>query len=100
VNRYILLNGMESSYTWWIHHGERLDVDEVEYLDDVHDNDDGFIHEEEGVTEDYSADRLEAVLGDLQNAAEQARQDGGNDGGQDQDGDAESHHKVIFLKLS
>jgi hypothetical protein len=31
----------------------------------VHDNDDGFIHDEEGVTEDYSADRLEAVLGDL-----------------------------------
>jgi hypothetical protein len=34
----------------------------------VHDNDDGFIHEE-GVIEDYSADRLEAVLRDLQNVA-------------------------------
>jgi hypothetical protein len=47
----------------------RLDVDVIEYPDDVHDNDDGFIHEE-GVTEDYSGDRMEAVLGDLQNAAE------------------------------
>jgi hypothetical protein len=41
----------------------------MEYPDDVHDNDDGFIHEE-GVTEDYSADRLEAVLGDLKTAPE------------------------------
>jgi hypothetical protein len=92
VNMHILLNGMVSSYTRWIHHGERLDVDVIEYPDDVHDNDDGFIHEEEGVIEDYSADRLEAV--------EHARQDGGNEGGQDQDGDAESHHKESFLKLS
>jgi ssDNA-binding Zn-finger/Zn-ribbon topoisomerase 1 len=58
------LNGMDSSYTRWIHHGERLDVDVIEYPDDVHDNDDGFIHEE-GVIEAYSADRLKAVLGDL-----------------------------------
>jgi hypothetical protein len=65
VNRHILLNGMDSSYTQWINHGERLDVDVIEYPNDVHDNDDGFIHEEEGVTEDCSADRLEAVLGDL-----------------------------------
>jgi hypothetical protein len=35
------------------------------------------------VIKDYSADRLEAVLEDLQNAAEQARQDDGNEGGQD-----------------
>jgi hypothetical protein len=70
VNRHILLNGMDSSYTQWIHHGERLDVDVIEYPDDVHDNDDGFIREEEGVTEGYSANRLEAVLGDLENAAE------------------------------
>jgi hypothetical protein len=80
VNRNILLNGMFSSYTQWIHHGERLDVDVIEYLDDVHDNDDGFIHEE-GVIEDYRGDRLEAVLGDQQNATEQARRDGGNEDG-------------------
>jgi hypothetical protein len=87
VNRHILRNGMDSSYTRWIHHRERLDVDVIEYPDDVHDNDDGFIHEE-GVTKDYSADWLEAVLGDLQNAAEQTRPDGGSEGRQDQDGDA------------
>jgi hypothetical protein len=66
VNKHILLNGIDSSYTWWIHHGERLDVDVIEYPNDVHDNDDVFIHEEEGVTEDYSADRLESMLGDQQ----------------------------------
>jgi hypothetical protein len=99
VNRHILLNDMDNSYTWWINHGERLDVDVIEYPDDVHDNDDGFIHEE-GVTKDYNVDRLEAVLGDLQNVAEHARHDDGNEGGQDQDGDAESHHKESFLKLS
>jgi hypothetical protein len=52
---------MDNSYTRWIHHGERLDVYIIEYPDDVHDNDDGFIHEE-AVTEYYSADRLEVVL--------------------------------------
>jgi hypothetical protein len=98
VKTHILLNGMNSSYTRWIHHGERLDVDVIEYPDDVPDNDDGFIHEEEGVTADYSADRLEAVLGGLQNAAEQARPDGGNEGGQYLDGDAESHHKESFFE--
>jgi hypothetical protein len=61
---------MNNSYTRWIHHGERLDVDVIEYPDDVHDNDDGLIQEEEGVIEDYCVDRLEAVLGDLQTAIE------------------------------
>jgi hypothetical protein len=73
VNRHILLNGMDSSYTRWIHHGERLYVDAIEHHDDVHDNDDSFIHEEQGVTEDCSADWLEEVLGDQWTAAEQAR---------------------------
>jgi hypothetical protein len=73
VHTHILLNDMDSIYTRWVHHGERLDVDVIEYPDDVHDNDDCFIHEEEGVTEDYSADRLGAVLGDLLNAAEHSR---------------------------
>jgi hypothetical protein len=26
VERHILMNGMESTYTRWIHHGENLDV--------------------------------------------------------------------------
>jgi hypothetical protein len=62
VKRHILWNGMDSSCTRWIHHRGRLDVDVIEYPDDVHDNDDGFIHEEEGVIEDYSDDRLKAML--------------------------------------
>jgi hypothetical protein len=99
VNMHILLNGMDNSYTRWIHHGERLDVDVIEYPDDVRGNDDGFIHEEEGVIEDYSANRLEVVLGNLWTAEEQARPDGGNEGGQDQDDDAESHHKESFFEV-
>jgi hypothetical protein len=98
VNSHVLLNGMDNSYTQWIHHVERLDVDVIEYPGDVHDNDDGFIHEVEGVIEDYSADWLEMVLGDLQTVAEHERLDGGNEGGQDQDGDVESHHKRVIFK--
>jgi hypothetical protein len=76
-----------------------LDVDVIEYPDDVRGNDDGFIHEEEGVIEDYSANRLEVVLGNLWTVEEQARPDGGNKGGQDQDDDAESHHKESFFEV-
>jgi hypothetical protein len=98
VNKHILLNGMDNSYTRWIHHGERLDVDVIEYLDDVHDNDDDddFRHDE-GMTEDYSADRLDGMLADLHTATEQAREDGQNLDRGDQDGDAEPHDKESFF---
>jgi hypothetical protein len=98
VNKHNLLNGMDNNYTRWIHHGERLDVDVIEYLDDVHDNDDDddFRHDE-GMTEDYSADRLDGMLADLHTAAEQAREDGQNLDRGDQDGDAEPHDKESFF---
>jgi hypothetical protein len=64
MNKQILLNSMDNSYSWWIHHGESLDVYVIEYPIDVHNNGDGFIHEE-CVKEDYSGDRLEGVLGEL-----------------------------------
>jgi hypothetical protein len=72
VKKHILTNDMDNSYTRWIHHGERLDVDVIEYPIDVYDNCDDFIHEE-GVTEDYSADQLDGVLEGLQTIVEQAR---------------------------
>jgi hypothetical protein len=52
----------------------------------VHANDDGFRHEK-GMTEDYNADRLEGLLGDLHTTVEQAREDG----------DAEPHDKQSFF---
>jgi hypothetical protein len=35
------MNGMDSSYTRWFHHGEDVNVDVVEHPIDVHDNGDG-----------------------------------------------------------
>ena len=107
------MNGMDSSYTRWIHHGESFNDNVVEHPTDVHDNADlagsshggnvreddsadhaGFSHGE-NVREDYSADRLEGLLGDLHAAAEEeARQDEENE-----DGDAEPHDKDSFLKI-
>jgi hypothetical protein len=33
-----LMNGMDNSYTRWIHHGKSLDVDVIEHPNDMHDN--------------------------------------------------------------
>ena len=38
VKKHILMNGMDNSYTRWIHHGESLDVDVIEHPNDMHDN--------------------------------------------------------------
>jgi len=86
------MNGMDSSYTQWIHHGESLDVDVIEHPNDMHDNAEGVYGQ--CVIEDDSADRLEGMLGDLHTAAEQARDDGEN-----QHGDTEPHHQESFLKI-
>jgi hypothetical protein len=71
----------------------------VPEVEDPDNNDVGFIYEEKGVIEGYSADQLEAVLGELRTGEQQARQDSGNEGGQDRDGDAESHHKDSFFDV-
>ena len=88
VERHILMNGMESTYTRWIHHLENFNVHVVEHLIDVHDLADGLIHglsvtEDDnygclnglGVTEDdnYGADHLNGSLQDGEN------QDGNSD---------------------
>jgi hypothetical protein len=77
VKKHISLNGIDSSYTCWNHHGESLDAHHViEYPTDVHDK--GVVSYMRKVCQRiyYSADRLEGVLGDLHTAAKQARQDG------------------------
>ena len=60
VQRHLLMNGMQSSYTKWIHHGEELDVDVVE----MHVTDDGAGHDG-----DIDAVRFEELLEGLQTAA-------------------------------
>lgn len=41
VKKHIIVNGMDSTYTKWIHHGEDSDIDVIEHPVDVHgDNDD------------------------------------------------------------
>ena len=89
VEKHILMNGMDSTYTRWIHHGESIDVEVVEHPIDLHDHSDGFIH-----GEDDNVDRLEGLIGDLHTAVEQERQDE-----EDLDGDAEPHDKESFLKI-
>ena len=60
VQRHLLMNGIQSSYTKWIHHGEELDVDVVE----MHVTDDGASHD--GDIDDV---RFEELLEGLQTAA-------------------------------
>ena len=83
------MNGMDNSYTRWIHHGESLNVDITDHAAAVHDAIDV-----DGVTEEYNygADPWEEVLGDL-HTAEQARHDEEN-----QDGDVEPHEQDSFSK--
>jgi hypothetical protein len=45
VERHILMNGMENTYTKWIHHGENLDIDVIEQPVDMHVSDDGAGHD-------------------------------------------------------
>jgi hypothetical protein len=45
----------------------------VPEVEDPDNNDVGFIYEEKGVIEGYSADQLEAVLGELRTGEQQAR---------------------------
>jgi hypothetical protein len=68
----MLMNGMDSSYTRWIHHGEDLNVEIAEHVPaDVHDSDDGI-----GVAEDDNndVDPWEALFGELQTGAEEERE--------------------------
>ncbi|RLN11273.1 hypothetical protein C2845_PM09G12070 [Panicum miliaceum] len=95
------MNGMDISYTRWIHHGESFDVDVIEHPIVVHDNDDGFITGD-GVREDDGPDHLEGMLEDLHTAAEQERQerhDAENQEEENQDEDAEPNDKESFLKI-
>ncbi|XP_039776646.1 uncharacterized protein LOC120644152 isoform X1 [Panicum virgatum] len=129
VKKHILMNGMETTYTRWIHHGESLDVNVIEHPIDMNDNDDGSTHGLSvdmndnddgsqhglgvdmndnddgsthwlGVTEDDNyGDRLEGILGDLQAAAAPARPDVENQVGAEQPRDRESFLKIVMREV-
>ena len=55
VKKHILMYGMDSTYSRWIHHGENLNPEVNMPQVDVHDSDDGPIHGV-GVTDDGNYD--------------------------------------------
>jgi hypothetical protein len=69
VKKHILMNGMGTTYTRWIPHGESLDVNVIEHPIDIHEDDDGSTHGVGVIVDDNYGDCLEGILGDLQNAA-------------------------------
>jgi hypothetical protein len=96
VKKHILMNGMETTYTRWIHHGESLDVNVIQHPIDMNDNDDDSTHGL-GVTEDDNyGDRLEGILGEVQTAALQARPDVENQVGAEEPCDKESFLNIVM----
>jgi hypothetical protein len=91
VEKHTLMNGMDSTYTRWVHHGEDYDAAINEHSVDVHDN--GFI-DGISVTEDAPTNRFQGILGDLHMAEEVANLDGENEDGNN---DADPHVNESFL---
>jgi hypothetical protein len=89
VERHILMNGMESTYTRWIHHGENLDV----YVDNCSIEVQAYgLLNESGMTEhnNYDDGNLNGLLQDLHNT-EKDKQDNENEN------DPEPNDKESFL---
>jgi hypothetical protein len=106
VKKHILMNGMDSSYTRWFHHGEDVNVDVVEHPIDVHDSGDrGNVGEDcgvgcgENVGEDGSADRLGNLIGDLHAAAVEGRKDAENEDAENEDAATDPHDSESFFKI-
>ena len=100
MKKHIRINGMDNSYTRWIHHGEHLIVEVIEHVPaaDVHGSHnwstDGI-----GVTEEDSSsvDPLEAFLGDLHTTAA-AQED--REVGENEDGDAGFCEQDTFFTIA
>ena len=93
VKQNMLRNGIDSSYARWIHHGESLDADIIEHPVDEQDNGEGSIPLEAMAEDDnYGADHLHGLLGELHNVVE-AR-------AENQDSDPKPHDKDSFLKIA
>jgi hypothetical protein len=85
VNKHILMNVMENTYTHWIYHGEDFNANVIEHPIDVHDSEDG----------NNGADRFEEMFGDLCTAVEQDQKETENEDGNN---DANSSENESVLK--
>ena len=75
VERHLLLNGMSSTYTRWIDHGEDRNIHVLEELEVVEDaNIDSF------VSEDTNDCGLEGMLGELVRSEQHGNEAGHEDG--------------------
>ena len=93
VKQHMLRNGMDSSYTRWIHHGESLHADIIEHPIDEQDNGESSIPMEAMAEDDnYGADHLHGLLGELHSVVE-AR-------AENQDGDPKPLEKNSFLEIA
>jgi hypothetical protein len=97
VNKHMMMNGMDSSYTKWIHHGEDFNVNITECVPVVHNDSDNVSTDGIGVTEDDNndADHWEEILGDLQTGAEEEREAGENE-----DADTGTQDEEPFFKIA
>jgi hypothetical protein len=97
VNKHMMMNGMDSSYTKWIHHGEDFNVNITECVPVVHNDSDNVSIDGIGVTEDDNndADHWEEILGDLQTGAEEEREAGENE-----DADTGTQDEEPFFKIA
>lgn len=87
VERHILLNGMSSTYTRWIHHGEANDVHVLEEPVDVDPHSNPIEHE------NNAADRVEDILTDLMGAQVPCNNAATGDG------NPSSNHESVFKTL-
>lgn len=94
VKKHILMNGMDCTYTRWVHHGEDISVhvNEVPASVSVFDTDEGSI----GMAQNDNnvGDRLDSLLSDLQTA----RGHGSHDS-EPENGNNDGNSQTSFLKL-
>ncbi|WVZ71512.1 hypothetical protein U9M48_020091 [Paspalum notatum var. saurae] len=97
VEKHILVNGMESTYIRWIHHGENSEVHVFERPVDVHDHVDPSIHGSGVIEDDNNGDdRFDRMLQDLCTAEEQDKEDAENEDGNNTDDDNESFYRIVM----
>lgn len=98
VKKHILMNGMDCTYTHWVHHGEDISVDVNEVLVPIFDTVEGSNHGM-GVPEDDNngVDRLEHLLRDLQAAQGHGSHDHDHDSG---NGNPDGNSQKSFFETS
>jgi hypothetical protein len=86
VEKHILMNGMESTYIQWIHHGENFEEDADHSIHGTCVIEDG----------NYGDDRFDGMLQDLCTVEDQDKEDGENEDGDNTNDDNESFYGVVL----